>query len=374
MLGSEGAGRRRGGRRRASTHLAVGDRVAYAARTPGQLRRGARASTRPRVVKLPDCDRLRDRRRDDAEGPDRPVPAAPHARRRSQPGDTIVWHAAAGGVGLIACQWATALGLAADRHRRLATRSARSRAQHGAAHAIDYRTEDVVARVRELTGGARRQGRLRLGRQGHVGALARLPRAARPDGQLRQRVGPGAAGQPARRCRRRARCTCTRPTLFTHLATRDAAEEMASELFAMVASGKVEIDRRRYPLDDAAQAHRDLEARATTGAASSCVLIDERIATAHRRLRLERPRPASARTRCGRAGRAARRARRGCRRPRGRSGRPSASTARRTRGASGAPSRSTARAPTGSVRPRCSRSRRMRRIRRGCRRRCRRRS
>src|SRR5215813_1012442 len=132
------------------THLAVGDRVAYAARTPGSYAE-ARVLPAIPVVKLPDSIDFETGAAMMLKGL-----TVQYLLRRSRvtlsPGDFILWHAAAGGVGLIACQWARALGLrligtaGSDDKCRLAE-------QHGAAHAINYRREDVVARVRELTGG-----------------------------------------------------------------------------------------------------------------------------------------------------------------------------------------------------------------------------
>src|SRR5262249_53631036 len=131
------------------THLAVGDRVAYAARSPGSYAE-ARVLPAIPVVKLPDAIDF-----ETGAGMMLKGLTVQYLLRRSRvqlsPGDAILWHAAAGGVGLIACQWARALGLrligtaGTDEKCRLAE-------QHGAAHTINYRTDDVVARVRELTG------------------------------------------------------------------------------------------------------------------------------------------------------------------------------------------------------------------------------
>ena len=180
-------------------------------------------------------------------------------------GDFVLFHAAAGGVGLIACQWARALGLQLIGTAGSDAKCALAK-EHGAAHVINYAKEDFLARVQ---GDHRRQGReggVRLGGQGHLGQVARLPAAVRPDGLLRRRFG---------RAVRRWRWACsphkgsiyvTRQTLFSHIATRESTQAMADDLFAAVTSGKVKIHiDQRYPLEQVQQAHRDLEARKTTG-------------------------------------------------------------------------------------------------------------
>jgi NADPH2:quinone reductase len=183
---------------------------------------------------------------------------------RVQPGDTVLWHAAAGGVGLIACQWLKALGVVVigtagtDEKCRLAL-------EHGAAHCINYRTGDYVARVRELTGG---EGVPvvydSVGQATFAGSLACL----RPLGLM---VSFGNASGPVPPVdpgllARQGSLYLTRPTLGTYTARRADLEASSRELFDAVLSGQVRIEPgRRYALKDAAQAHRDLEARATTG-------------------------------------------------------------------------------------------------------------
>jgi NADPH:quinone reductase len=247
------------------THLAVGDRVAYAAPKPGSYSEVRVLAATP-VVRLPDTI-------DFERGAAMMLKGltVQYLLRRTRPqrplvaGDYILWHAAAGGVGLIACQWAKALGLVlvatagSDEKCQLAVR-------YGAAYALNYRTEDVVARVRELTGG--RGVRVVYDSVGKdtwersldcvepLGLVVSFGNASGP-------VPPVNLGVLAQK----GSLYVTRPTLFTHLASRDAAQEMADELFAMVASGAIVIDSpRRYALADAVQAHRDLEARNTTGA------------------------------------------------------------------------------------------------------------
>jgi NADPH2:quinone reductase len=245
------------------THLAVGDRVAYAARTPGSYAE-ARVLPATPVVKLPDAIDFETGAAMMLKGL-----TVQYLLRRTRvalaPGDAILWHAAAGGVGLIACQWAKALGLrligtaGSDDKCRLAE-------QHGAAHAINYRREDVVARVRELTGGrgvdvvydsvGKDTWDRSLDCLAPLGVLVSFGNASGP-------VPPVSLGILAQK----GSLYVQRPTLGTHLATREAAQAMADELFAMVTTGKVSVPiERRYPLAEAAQAHRDLEARITTGA------------------------------------------------------------------------------------------------------------
>lgn len=249
----------------AVTHVAVGDRVAYAAKQPGSYAE-ARVVPAMIVVRLPDTI-------DFARGAAMMLKGltVQYLLRRTRPqrdlapGDFILWHAAAGGVGLIACQWARALGL-----RLIATAGGPDKCElalrHGAAHAIDYKREDVVARVRELTGGrgvpvvydsvGKDTWERSLDCLEPLGLVVSFGNASGP-------VPPIALGQLAQK----GSLHVTRPTLFTHLATREAVAAMSSELFAMVLSGKLVIDvPRTYALADAARAHQDLEARATTGA------------------------------------------------------------------------------------------------------------
>jgi NADPH2:quinone reductase len=183
---------------------------------------------------------------------------------RVQAGDTVLWHAAAGGVGLIACQWLKSLGVVvigtagSDEKCRLAL-------EHGAAHCLNYRAGDYVARVRELTGG---EGVPvvydSVGQATFAGSLACL----RPMGMM---VSFGNASGPVPPVdpgllARMGSLYLTRPSLGTYTARRADLEASSRELFDVVLSGQVKIvPGRRYPLQDAAQAHRDLEARATSG-------------------------------------------------------------------------------------------------------------
>ncbi|HEY5949436.1 MAG TPA: quinone oxidoreductase [Kofleriaceae bacterium] len=250
------------------THLAVGDRVGYSARTPGSYAEARVLDASP-VFKLPD-------------GIDFERAAAmmlkgltvQYLLRRTHPqgglaaGDTIVWHAAAGGVGLIACQWAAALGLVVIGTAGSDEKCALAK-QHGATHVINYRREDVVARVRELTGG--RGVKVVYDAVGKD-TWDRSIECLAPFGLM---VSFGNASGPVAPVNlltlSKGSLYVTRPTLNTHLANREVGAQMAAELFDMVTSGKVKIEvGQRYKLEDAAQAHRDLESRNTTG---STILI-----------------------------------------------------------------------------------------------------
>jgi NADPH2:quinone reductase len=245
-------------------HLQAGDRVAYAAGTPGAYSE-VRVMPATQVVQLPD-------------GIDFETGAAMMLKGLTaqyllkktlpveglQPGDWLLFHAAAGGVGLIACQWAKALGL-----RLIGTAGGPAKCklalEHGAAAMIDYTREDFVARVKDLTGG--RGVKVvydSVGRDTFEGSLACL----RPFGLLASfgnssgAVPPFAIGTLGPK----GSLYVTRATLFTHIATRERTQQMADELFDVVASGavKIRIDQR-WGLEDVAEAHRALEARRTTG-------------------------------------------------------------------------------------------------------------
>lgn len=250
-------------------HLAVGDRAAYVGSVPGAYSE-ARVLSAVNVCRLPDEIAF-----DTAAGMMLKGLTAQFLLNKTlpveglQPGDAVLWHAAAGGVGLIACQWAKALGYqligtaGSDEKCQLAL-------QHGAAHVINYRTENFVDRVRELTDGKGVKVVYdSVGKDTFDGSLDCL----RPFGLLASfgnasgpvpPFAPGLLGP-------KGSLYLTRATLFTHLANRSATQRMADDLFAIVGSGAVTIRiDQRYPLADVADAHRDLEARRTTG---STVLI-----------------------------------------------------------------------------------------------------
>jgi NADPH2:quinone reductase len=180
-----------------------------------------------------------------------------------QPGDAILLHAAAGGVGLIASQWARALGATVIGTVGSDEKAALARA-HGCEHVVVYTREDFVARVREITGGAGvRVAYDSVGQATWRGSLDSL----RPLGLLAlfgQSSGPVPPIDPA--LLSKASYFLTRPSLFHYVAAREDLLTAARELFEVVQSGKVKIEvRQTYPLAEAARAHADLEARKTTG-------------------------------------------------------------------------------------------------------------
>ena len=181
-----------------------------------------------------------------------------------QRGDTVLFHAAAGGCGLIACQWlkhlgATVIGTVGTREKAELARA------HGCDHPIVYTEESFVDRVKELTGG---QGVPvvydSVGRDTFDDSL----RCLRPRGLMVSFGNASGAVEPFRPGVLAAKGSLylTRPTLATYTATRDELEATTSELFDVIGQGAVRIEvGQRYALRDAAQAHRDLEARRTTG-------------------------------------------------------------------------------------------------------------
>jgi NADPH2:quinone reductase len=243
------------------THVKPGDRVAYAARPPGAYAE-ARVMPAAVLVKLPDNIDFETGAAMMLQGL-----TVQYLFRRTFPlkgGETILFHAAAGGVGLIACQWARALGVnligtvGSDQKGELAR-------QHGATHVINYNKEDFVARVKEITGGRGVPVVYdSIGADTFTGSLDCLS----PLGTM---VSFGSASGPVppfslNELASRGSLFITRPTLFTYSAKREDLEAMAADLFDVVGSGKVKIEiNQRYALKDAAQAHIDLEGRKTTG-------------------------------------------------------------------------------------------------------------
>ena len=246
------------------THLRVGDRAAYAGGPPGAYC-SLRVMPAKTVCKLPDAISFETGAAMMLKGL-----TAQYLLRKTLPqgglqaGDHVLFHAAAGGVGLIACQWARALGLqligTAGSDEKCALALA-----NGAAHVINYRTEDFAARVKEITGG---QGVKvvydSVGKDTWEGSLDSL----RPFGLMASfgnasgvvpPFAPGVLGA-------KGSLYLTRATLFTHMATREATQAMADDLFGVVSSGQVRIHiEQRYALKDVVEAHRSLEARKTTG-------------------------------------------------------------------------------------------------------------
>ena len=246
------------------THLKAGDRAAYASPPPGSYCE-LRVMPAKCVCKLPDAISFETGAAMMLKGL-----TAQYLLKKTlpveglQPGDFIVFHAAAGGVGLIACQWAKALGL-----QLIGTAGSDAKCQlalaNGAAHAINYSTENFAARVKEITGGKGVKVVYdSVGKDTFEGSIDCL----RPFGLLAV-FGNGSGPVPPVNLgllASKGSLYLTRPTLFTHMATREAVQAMADDLFAIVLSGEVKIPiDQRYALDDVQQAHRDLEARKTTG-------------------------------------------------------------------------------------------------------------
>ena len=246
------------------THLKAGDRAAYASNPPGSYSE-VRVMPAKCVCRLPDAISFETGAAMMLKGL-----TAQYLLRRTLPvqglreGDFVLFHAAAGGVGLIACQWAKALGLQLIGTAGSDAKCALAR-EHGAAHVINYSTEDFAARVKDITGG--RGVKVVYDSVGKdtwdksldclqpFGLMASFGNASGPVPPF----APGILGA-------KGSLYVTRQTLFTHIATREATQEMADELFAVVESGKVRIRiDQRYPLAEVQQAHRDLEARKTTG-------------------------------------------------------------------------------------------------------------
>jgi NADPH2:quinone reductase len=246
------------------THLVVGDRVAYASQPPGSYCE-VRVMPAKCVCRLPDAIDFETGAAMMLKGL-----TAQYLLKRTLPqgglqaGDFVLFHAAAGGVGLIACQWAKALGL-----RLIGTAGSDAKCQlaleHGAAFCINYATEDFAARVKEITGGkgvkvvydsvGKDTWDKSLDCLAPFGLMASFGNASGPVAPF----APGILGP-------KGSIYVTRQTLFSHITTRESTQTMADDLFAVVGSGavKIRIDQR-FPLEEAAQAHRALESRQTTG-------------------------------------------------------------------------------------------------------------
>ena len=242
-------------------HVKPGDRVAYACRPPGAYA-DVRVMPAGSLVKLPDSISFETAAAMMLQG--LTVQYLFHRTFPLKGGETILFHAAAGGVGLIACQWARALGVTmigtvgSDEKGQLAK-------AHGCTHVINYNKENFVERVKELTGGKGVPVVYdSIGKDTFLGSLDCLS----PLGMM---VSYGSASGPVppfslNELASRGSLFITRPTLFSYAAQRHDLEAMAADLFRMVESGKVKIEiNQRYALKDVQQAHRDLESRKTTG-------------------------------------------------------------------------------------------------------------
>ena len=246
------------------TDLKPGDRVCYASGTPLQPV-GSYAEFRnvpaARVVKIPDGIKSEQAAAMMLKG--MTVSYLIKRTYKVKSGDTVLWHAAAGGVGLIACQWLKALGVTT-----IATAGSDEKCElakaHGAAHCVNYKTDDFAARVKEITGGkgvpvvydsvGKDTFDKSLECLSMFGTMVTFGNASGP-------VPPvNLAAQL------KGHLYVTRPSLQPYSAARQDLVALATDLFDIVKAGKVKIDiNQRYPAKDAVQAHRDLESRKTTG-------------------------------------------------------------------------------------------------------------
>ena len=246
------------------THLQAGDRAAYASQPPGSYCE-VRVMPAKVVCKLPDAIDF-----DTGAAMMLKGMTAQFLLKRTLPqgglqaGDFVLFHAAAGGVGLIACQWAKALGYQLIGTAGSDAKCALAKA-NGAAHVINYAKEDFAARVKDITGGkgvkvvydsvGKDTWDKSLDCLSPFGLMASFGNASGPVPPF----APGILGN-------KGSLFVTRQTLFTHIATHEGAMAMSKDLFDIVTSGKVKINiEQRYPLEQVQQAHRDLEARKTTG-------------------------------------------------------------------------------------------------------------
>lgn len=246
------------------THLAVGDRVAYASQPPGSYC-DVRVMPAMNVCRLPDAISFEEGAAMMLKGltaqyllkHSRPVEGL-------QPGDYVLFHAAAGGVGLIACQWARALGL-----RLIGTAGTDDKCAlaiaNGAEHCINYRTQNFVERVKAITDG--RGVKVVYDSVGKdtwdgsldclapFGLMVSFGNASGPVPPF----APGILGP-------KGSLYVTRQTLFSHITSRERTQAMADDLFGVVTSGQVKIHvEQRFALAQVQDAHRALEARQTTG-------------------------------------------------------------------------------------------------------------
>jgi NADPH2:quinone reductase len=246
------------------THLKVGDRAAYASQPPGSYCE-VRVMPAKCVCKLPDAISFETGAAMMLKGLTvQYLLKGTQPQGGLKPGDFVLFHAAAGGVGLIACQWARAMGLQLIGTAGSDAKCALAK-ENGAAFTINYAKEDFVARVKEITGGL--GVKVVYDSVGKDTFLKSLD-CVQPFGLVANfgnasgKVEPLDLGLLAAK----GSLYVSRPTLFTHIATRERTQTMADDLFGMVTSGKVKIAiDQTFPLAEVAEAHRCLEARKTTG-------------------------------------------------------------------------------------------------------------
>jgi NADPH2:quinone reductase len=243
------------------TDLKPGDRVAYGTAPVGAYSE-VRLYPADRAVKIPDGISFETAAAMMLKG--MTVQYLIKRTFKVQPGMTVLWHAAAGGVGLIACQWLKALGVKVIGTAGSDGKAALAR-DHGCDHTIVYTRENFVERTKEITGGKGVPVVYdSVGKTTFLGSLDCL----QPLGMMVNFGSASGAPEPLNLAllQQKGSLFVTRPTLNTYAAKREDLVAGANDLFDVVKSGKVKIEiAQRYPLKDAAQAHRDLEARKTTG-------------------------------------------------------------------------------------------------------------
>ena len=242
------------------TEVAVGDRVTYCMSLGSYAQRRIIASKF--LVKIPDA--ISDEQAAAVMLKGCTVQYLIRRTHAVQPGETVLFHAAAGGCGLIACQWlkhlgATVIGTVGTREKAELAKA------HGCDHPVVYTEECFVDRVKELTGGKGVPVVYdSVGKDTFDDSL----RCLQPRGLMVSFGNASGAVEPFRPAilAQKGSLFLTRPTLANYTATRQELEETTAELFDVVGSGAVRIEvNQTYALQDAAQAHRDLEARRTTG-------------------------------------------------------------------------------------------------------------
>jgi len=243
------------------THVKVGDRVAYAGRPPGAYSQ-VRVMPADTLVKLPDAISFEQGAAMMLQG--LTVQYLLNDSYQVKPGDTVLFHAAAGGVGLIACQWLKALGATVIGTVGSEEKAALAKA-HGCDHTINYTKENFVERTRELTSGKGVPVVYdSIGKDTFMQSLDCLS----PRGMM---VTYGNASGPVPPVDvsilgGKGSLKLTRPTVMTYAHNRALLEPMAADLFDRVLKGQVKIEvNQKYQLENVAQAHRDLESRKTTG-------------------------------------------------------------------------------------------------------------
>ena len=243
------------------THVKVGDRVAYAGRPPGAYSQ-VRLMPAETLVKLPDAISFEQGAAMMLQG--LTVQYLLNDSYQVKPGDVVLFHAAAGGVGLIACQWLKALGATVIGTVGSEEKAALAKA-HGCDHTINYNKENFVERTRELTNGKGVPVVYdSIGKDTFMQSLDCLS----PRGMM---VTYGNASGPVPPVDvsilgGKGSLKLTRPTVMTYAHNRALLEPMSADLFDRVSKGQIKIEvNQTYQLENVAQAHRDLESRKTTG-------------------------------------------------------------------------------------------------------------